>query len=170
MVLSKFNFDDAYIMYAYWANDERVTKFLSWKPHQNISETKKILDDWIKNYKADNYYNWCIEFGNEIIGNISVIEINKDINGAEIGYCLGYNWWGKGIMPEAIRAVCKFLSNETCLDLVYAGYNVENQKSGQVLQKSGFVLDESLQNLPRFMNFGCEIITYSYKLNFLRFN
>ena len=165
LVLRKFRLDDAQNMFNNWANDERVTKFLSWKPHENIDLTRKILSEWIENYQKTDYYNWCIEMDNMPVGNICVVEINNEINGAELGYCLGYNWWGQGIMPEAMSAVVDFLLNNTEIKQVYAGHNIDNQKSGNVLKKCGFVLDDSLLNIERFKKIGYEIITYSYKLN-----
>ena len=38
-------------------------------------------------------------------GNCSVVRIDESIDELELGWCMGRQWWGKGLMPEAARAV-----------------------------------------------------------------
>lgn len=40
LILRKFKIEDAEDMYNNWASDNEVTKYLSWKTHLNIEETK----------------------------------------------------------------------------------------------------------------------------------
>ena len=51
LVLRRFTVDDAQAMYDNWANDERVSRFLSWSPHKSSEETKQLLDGWCDAYK-----------------------------------------------------------------------------------------------------------------------
>ena len=60
LVLRRFTVDDAQAMYDNWANDERVSRFLSWSPHKSSEETKQLLEGWCDAYKNDTTYNWAI--------------------------------------------------------------------------------------------------------------
>ena len=52
--LRRFTHEDAKPMFETWANDERVTKFLTWEPHGTSDVTKYIVDLWVKDYEKDN--------------------------------------------------------------------------------------------------------------------
>ena len=43
LILRKFNENDYIKMFDNWANDEKVTKYVSFNPHKNYNETKKLL-------------------------------------------------------------------------------------------------------------------------------
>ena len=55
----------------------------------------------------------------------------------EIGYCIGYNWWGKGYASEALKNILEYI-NDIGFVRIYAVHDVLNGKSGKVLIKNGF--------------------------------
>ena len=65
------------------------------------------------------------------------MKLEEAIGSAEIGYCLGRAFWGRGIMPEALRAVMDYLFDTAGLNRVWAGHDVNNPKSGRVMEKAG---------------------------------
>lgn len=89
LFLRRFKIEDAQNMFDNWASNPNVTKFLTWDPHENVEITKLIINDWLKGYEEDNYYQWAIEVkeNGELIGSISVVRINENVNEVEIGYC-----------------------------------------------------------------------------------
>lgn len=101
LILRRFNENDYKGMYDNWASDEQVTKFVSFNPHKDYNETKEILNEWINDY-SNGSYNWVVELKDtqEIIGNISVIEISKKHNNCELGYVYGSKFWGNGYASE----------------------------------------------------------------------
>lgn len=113
LVLRPFVIEDAGAMFRNWANDPQVTKFLSWEPHKDAEETRRILEGWIQSYASGDYYNWAIEWKEDqgnVIGNISVPELNQKAGRVTVGYCLGRKWWGNGIMKEAFAELIRFFS------------------------------------------------------------
>ena len=71
-------------------------------------------------------------------GNIAVVERDERTCSYEVGYCLGHAFWGRGIMPEALRAVIRYLfEGESDLQRVFATHDLRNPKSGRVMQKAG---------------------------------
>ena len=139
--LRKFTPDDAVPMYENWACDERVTRYLTWLPHKSPEETKQILSAWCASYENLNYYNWGIEYEGKLIGNISVVILNEKSEWAELGYCMGYDWWNKGIMTEAAKAVIDFLFSEVGVNRVEISHAVKNPGSGRVAQKCGLAFE-----------------------------
>lgn len=139
--LRKFNVEDTEAMFNYWANDERVTKYLTWLPHSTPENTKTLLEAWCAEYVNPNYYNWAIEYDGNVIGNISVVIINDKHEYAELGYCMGYTYWNKGIMTEAANAVIAFLFEQVKVNRIAISHAVKNPASGRVAQKCGLVYE-----------------------------
>ena len=139
LILRRFRLEDAEQMFKNWASDGRVTEFLTWPSHGDVEVTKAVVGSWVKNYSDMAYYNWVIELksAKEIIGNISVIKLDEKIEAAEIGYCMGTNWWGQSIMPEALKEVIAYLFDEVGLNRVEASHDSNNPKSGRVMDIEG---------------------------------
>ena len=141
MTLRRYTIDDAAMMYKAWACDSRVTKFLTWEPHKSADVTKALLEMWVSDYEKEDNYNWVIEFEGQIIGSITVVRINERDELAELGYCIGHDFWGKGIMTEAAKAVIDFLFEKVCFNRISIEHAVKNPASGKVAQKCGMTLE-----------------------------
>jgi [ribosomal protein S5]-alanine N-acetyltransferase len=82
----------------------------------------------------------CIEVGREAAGAIG-LQFRKDVErcSAELGYWIGEQFWGRGVMTAAIRCFTAWAMPCFELTRVYAEVFVENPASGRALEKSGFV-------------------------------
>jgi ribosomal-protein-alanine N-acetyltransferase len=130
-------------MFRNWASDPEVTKFLTWPPHANIGVTQTVLESWLAEYEKADYYQWMIVLKEiaEPIGSISVVRQNGAVAEAEIGYCLGKQWWHKGIMSEALTAVIEYLFTEVGMNRISARHDPNNPHSGGVMRKCGMVYE-----------------------------
>ena len=147
LILRRFTMEDAEPMFRNWASDERVTKFLIWPPHANIDVTRMVLNEWVNSYANDNYYQWAIELKElrEPIGSISVVHLDDKTMKAHIGYCIGADWWHKGIMSEALKAVIDFMFDEVGMQRVEARHDTNNPHSGDVMRKCGMKYEGTLR-------------------------
>ena len=57
LILRQFKSEDADAMFKNWANDEEVTKYLTWPPHGTVDVTKEILKQWVDSYKDGIYHS-----------------------------------------------------------------------------------------------------------------
>ena len=148
LILRKFKIDDYAKMYDNWASEDAVTKYLTWKSHENQDVTKSVLTEWVDNYANNDFYNWAIELKEEdkLIGNISVVNYREETMSAVLGYCMGSKWWGKEIMPEAAKAVLKYLFEEVGFNRIAADHDKNNPKSGRVMQKIGMTYEGTLRS------------------------
>ena len=147
LILRRFRSEDAEDMYANWASDPEVTRFLTWPTHSSVDVTKAILSDWIPRYEDGGYFNWAMEYKDtgKVIGNISVVRLIESIDAAEMGYCMSRAYWGQGLMPEALRAVMDYLFDVVGLNRVAACHDANNPKSGRVMEKAGMKLEGILR-------------------------
>ena len=98
-------------MYANWASDPEVARFLTWPTHSSVEVTKSLLADWIPGYEDGRYFNWVMEYKEtgKAIGNISVVKLNENTKAADMAYCMSRAYWGQGLMSEALNAVMDYL-------------------------------------------------------------
>ncbi len=163
LILRRFRIEDAEDMFNNWASDPEVTKFLTWPTHQNMDTTSWVLNDWIPRYEDGGYFNWAIEWKEtgRVIGGIAVVRLEEAIGEAEIGYNLGRAFWGKGIMPEALRAVMDYLFDTAGVNRICAGHDVNNPKSGRVMEKAG-MKKEGIRRGGGINNQGiCDVACYA---------
>jgi [ribosomal protein S5]-alanine N-acetyltransferase len=82
----------------------------------------------------------------EAIGSIGFV-LQKDIErfSAEIGYWLSQEYWGRGIVSEALDAVTRYAMETHHLIRVYATPFSHNVASCRVLEKCGYVLEGCLR-------------------------
>lgn len=148
LVLRPFVIEDAGAMFRNWANDPQVTKFLSWEPHKDAEKTRRILEGWIQSYASGDYYNWAIEWKEDqgnVIGNISVPELNQKAGRVTVGYCLGRKWWGNGIMKEAFAELIRFFFEVEGANRVEARHDTRNVNSGKVMMACGLKMEGTLR-------------------------
>jgi aspartyl-tRNA(Asn)/glutamyl-tRNA(Gln) amidotransferase subunit C len=127
-------------MYANWASDEEVVRYLTWTPHESVAQTSALIGEWISKYeKTDSCYNWCIELKEigEAIGNISVTGFDPKVGAVTLGFTLSAPYWHQGIMTEAATAVTAFLRDEVGVRRIEGRHVTTNPYAGKVLVKCG---------------------------------
>lgn len=162
LILRKFVFDDYKDMFFNYASHEKVTKFLTWQTHKTFDDSIAFLNNVVlPDYEREYTYRWVIVLKetNKVIGSIDVVNKNLKTMSAELGYVLGDEYWGQGIMPEAGKAVIKYLFDEGFVR-IFALHHVDNLKSGKVMQKIGMSHEGTLKKvaLDKFgKHVDCEI-------------
>ncbi|MHB1153899.1 MAG: GNAT family N-acetyltransferase [Eubacteriales bacterium] len=138
LTLHKIELGDADMMFRNWANDDEVSRYMRWPTHKNAEETRAVIRNWSEGYKDQNRYHWgiCLDDG-EMIGSVGVIITAEYDHKAEIGYCIGRKWWGKGYTGEAVKAVLYYMFTNTDIERIEAYHSVLNPASGKVMVKAG---------------------------------
>ena len=163
LILRRFLREDARAMYNNWANDGEVCKFLTWQPHENIQVSQSVIDEWIKNYERNDFYQWAIVLKeiNQPIGTISVVRYDDRKLSAEIGYCIGSKWWHNGYVSEALKSVISFLFESVGVNRIMAKHDTQNPNSGKVMQKSGMTYEGTLRQADRNNRGIVDVCVYS---------
>ena len=145
LILRPFKKEDAEAMFHNWTYDERVVRFCRWHPHTSLSETEQYL-----NICMNSQYCWAITLKekDEPVGCIDVVSRNS-MGTCEIGYVLSYEFWSKGIMTEALKAVISELF-ECGFDVIGACHALDNPASGKVMEKSGLTYVRNAMALKKF--------------------
>ena len=126
-----------------YASVPGVGELAGWKQHETIEKTQEILDLFIQ---EDKTFAIVFKKNNKVIGSLGVEKYGLEEKlteftsyyGREIGYVLSKDYWGKGIMTEAVGAVINHLFNDLNLDFLTCGYYDFNNQSKRVQEKCGF--------------------------------
>ena len=164
LILRKANSSDVEPMFRNWASDPEVTKFLTWPAHGSLDISRIVIDSWIHGYGEENYYQWMITVkaeGDEPIGSISVVGMDESTESAEIGYCIGRNWWHKGIMTEALGAVIRFMIFQVGFQRITARHDPNNPHSGAVMRKCGMRYEGTTRRSSRNNQGICDTAHYA---------
>jgi RimJ/RimL family protein N-acetyltransferase len=90
--------------------------------------------------------NFCIEINGAAAGGIGV-HIGEDVHRhvASIGYWIGEEFWGRGVMSEVVPAFVNHCFATLPLHRIYAEAYQNNPASARILEKAGFALEGRLR-------------------------
>ena len=142
LILRPFEAADLNDFYEY-ASVEGVGEMAGWRHHESIAKSQKILDIFIK---EDKTFAIVLKENNKVIGSLGIEKYGMEhaltefdgYQGRKIGYVLSKSYWGKGLMPEAVIAVIRYLFDNLHFDFLLCGYYDFNKQSKRVQEKCGF--------------------------------
>ena len=149
-----------------YAKVEGVGQMAGWNPHTSIQESKTILEMFIKGKKT---FALELKENHKVIGSLGLETLSLSLSdeyenlvGREIGYVLSKDYWGKGLMPEAVNRVIKFCFEKENYDYLMCSHSVINSQSKRVIEKSGF---RFIKENTRITRNGDEHISLYYVLD-----
>ena len=129
-----------------------VGQMAGWLPHKNIEISKTILDGFIAGKKT-----FALEYNGKVIGSLGIENYKEDafpefdgLRGRSIGYVLSKDYWGQGLMPEAAKAVIRYLFREEKFDFLIISHYAFNNQSRRVIEKCGFHYIKTIQLNTRY--------------------
>ncbi len=132
--------DDLGDFYAY-ASVEGVGEMAGWPHHTSVDVSRGILESFIR---EKNVFALVYKENGRVIGSLGLHEswANRvkgfeSLRLKEIGYVLSRDYWGKGLMPEAVGEVIRWAFTELSLDALTVGHFTENAQS-RLIEKCGF--------------------------------
>ncbi|GAE01201.1 acetyltransferase [Clostridium botulinum B str. Osaka05] len=113
LLLRPWRIEDAPALYKY-ASDPKVGPIAGWPVHTSIENSRETIREVFSNEgiyaivpKGQEEAVGCIGL---LIGEASDFRIGPDEG--EIAYWIGVPYWGKGIVPEAIRELMRYCFEE----------------------------------------------------------
>lgn len=139
MTLRPWKESDLEDFYAY-ASVDGVGQMAGWTPHKSREESQMILNSFVRHRKC-----FALEYQGKVIGSLGIEEYDElcypeltELRGRELGYVLSKEFWGRGLMPEAVRAVMAYLFETVGVDFLLVGHFDRNNQSRRVVEKCDF--------------------------------
>ncbi len=149
LILRPWRDEDAKSLYKY-ARDERVGPAAGWAPHTSIENSREIICMVLS--QPETYAVIPKDIG-EAVGSVSIMRKGQcsapiSENEAEVGCWIGVPYWGKGLIPEAIRELVRRCFEDLECTAVWYGYFEGNEKSKRVQEKCGFSYQMTMKDMP----------------------
>ncbi len=142
--LSILTLEDTEAVFRHFS-DENVTRFMDISPCKDTGEAEEIIRFHIE----DTGCRWGIfsKLDAQLIGTCGFHCWSQgEQPRAEIGFDLAKEFWGKGIMQEALKPVIDFGFKEMSLNFIEATVEQENDKSINLLRKLNFEREIELRD------------------------
>lgn len=92
-------------------------------------------------------FAFAVTVDGKVVGSIGVFRQNNiHRQTGELGYYIAQEYWGKGIMTEAVKQTCKFVFKNSDIIRIYAEPFAYNTASCRVLEKAGFQYEGTLRS------------------------
>jgi len=153
LLLRRFEAGDLRDMLENWASDPAVQTEYGEPVYSTMQEAEGLLNKYISGYASDSFYRWAViekESGRNI-GQIAFCRVYEELRTAEIEYCIGTAFQGRGYAGEALSAVIDHIFASTDFQRLEAYHRAENTRSGRVLEKSAMHITD---NIERFRQQG----------------
>jgi RimJ/RimL family protein N-acetyltransferase len=127
---------DAEAVFTGYAQDSEVVKYMIWRPHRDIEETRDFIRRCVSSWEEGDAYPWIItrKEDGRLIG---MIESRVKVFSMDIGYVLARAHWGQGYVPEAARPIVNWGLEQVGIFRIWALCDVENLASARVMEKLG---------------------------------
>jgi ribosomal-protein-alanine N-acetyltransferase len=143
-------------------NNINVSRYLSIVPYPYNLKDAEVFIKVAK--KSRGIFAIVLKSSGKLIGTIGLMNVDSYIKKAAIGYWLGQEYWGQGIISEALRPFIKFSFKKLKLLRLQAGAAVENKASVKVLKKAGFKKEGLTRKSLRTRSTGKWHDTYVFSL------
>ncbi|MEF2965345.1 GNAT family protein [Paenibacillus sp. M1] len=120
-------------------NREHLRQWLPWVDGTvSVEQTKNFIKSSLEQFADNNGFNLGIVYGNKIAGCIGVHSIDWNNRKTSIGYWIGEEYQGKGIMTSSCRGLINYIFNDLHLNRVEIRAAVFNSKSRAVPERLNF--------------------------------
>jgi ribosomal-protein-alanine N-acetyltransferase len=156
LVLREPRASDARGLFAAYAQDAEVARYMVWRPHSALAETEAFVAECIRAWGTGMRLPFVLAFAANEQEPIGMLEGRVQSHTLDIGYVLSRRHWGGGLMPEAIAALTEAALATPFFFRVQATCDVENRASARTLEKAGFAREARLERYTVHPNIGPE--------------
>lgn len=135
-----------------YASVDGVGQMAGWLPHETIEVSREILSHFVEGKRT-----FALQYGGKVIGSLGIEHYKEDefpelnnLSGRSIGFVLSKDYWGRGLMPEAVREVVRYLFQEEKLDFLLISHYDFNNQSRRVIEKCGFAYIKTISLQTRY--------------------
>ena len=149
LILRPWKSEDAEELYLL-ARDPEIGPAAGWLPHENVEDSAQVLEHVLM---VPETWAVVLKDTGKPAGSISLMPGSRShlplpADEAEIGYWIGRQYWGRGLIPEAAAALIDHGKEDLGLARIWCGWFDGNEKSRRVQEKLGFRYDRTDRDIP----------------------
>lgn len=155
---------DAPALFAAYASDPEVTRYMSWRTHASPAETREFVDGAVRSWEDGDEFIWVL-VPHDHDGPIGAVGAAPGPHGVMIGYVLGRPWWRRGLMSEALRPIMEWWRQQPDVHRIWAYCAADHERSARVLEHAGMDREALLRRwivLPNLSERPSDALVYAW--------
>ncbi|TCA40811.1 N-acetyltransferase [Rhizobium leguminosarum bv. viciae] len=149
---------DGEAIFAGWATDPQVTKYLTWRPHTDLSQTQEAAERSNREWEGGSTFPAVIcrrDVPSELVGRIDARLVGPRVS---YGWLVRKDHWGQGVATEVVNWAIDHALSHPMIYRTEAACDVMNVASARVMEKAGmtqeallrrYLFHPNLSNEPR---------------------
>ena len=145
--IRKWKLSDAKDLAAALSNKKVQDNLRDGLPYPYTEQDGKEFISAMLSADENETFAFSITVDDMVIGSIGIFrQGNIHRQTAELGYYIAEEYWGKGIMAEAVKQICEYVFGNSDIIRIYAEPFAYNIASCRVLEKAGFQYEGTLRS------------------------
>jgi [ribosomal protein S5]-alanine N-acetyltransferase len=136
--------EDAVALFEEYVRDPEVTRYMVWRPHRGLEETRNYLATCLARWETGEEFTWALVIQGQDRP-IGMLGCRLRGHMMDIGFVLARRYWGQGYMAEAVKTLVDWAIAQEGIYRVWAVCDLENRRSSRVLEKAGLQLEGILR-------------------------
>lgn len=155
LILRPIEPEDAAAIFAGYAQDPEVVRFLIWRAHRTLADTEAYIAGCLAAPpQSERAYVLIGRADARLLGAFALRR--PEAYRLDCGYALARSHWGRGLMTEALTAVADWAMREEAIWRIGAVCDVANPASARVMEKAGMQCEGILRRWLVHPNLGPE--------------
>jgi [ribosomal protein S5]-alanine N-acetyltransferase len=135
---------DAQVVFAEYASDPLVARYMTWTPHRSVDDTAEFLARCEHVWDDGSAYPWGL-WRKQDGAFAGLLEIRVTPTAVDLGYALVQRAWHQGLMTEALKPVVQWALAQPTIYRAWATCDVANGASARVLERVGMAREGVLR-------------------------
>ena len=145
--IRKWELSDAKDLAAALSNKKVQDNLRDGLPYPYTEQDGKEFISAMLSADENETFSFAIMVDDKVVGSIGIFrQGNIHSQTAELGYYIAEEYWGKGIMAEAVKQICEYVFGNSDIIRIYAEPFAYNIASCRVLEKAGFQYEGTLRS------------------------
>lgn len=147
---------DAEAVFAGWAADPDVTKYLTWQPHTDLAQTRETTEQFHRDWEGTSSFPAVIcrrDAPGELIGSIHARSSGSRVS---YGWLVRRDHWGQGVASEVASWSVAHALSHAKIYRTEAACDIENIASAAVMRNAGMTQDALLRRYLSHPNVSSE--------------
>ncbi|MCM1253417.1 MAG: GNAT family N-acetyltransferase [Clostridium sp.] len=145
--IRKWELSDAKELAAALSNKKVQDNLRDGLPYPYSEQDGKYYISAMLSANENDTFAFAITADDKVVGSIGVFrQENIHKQTAELGYYIAEEYWGRGIMTEAVKQICAYVFDKSDIIRIYAEPFAYNDASCRVLEKAGFQYEGTLRS------------------------
>jgi RimJ/RimL family protein N-acetyltransferase len=155
LVLRPIARGDALAIFATYAQDPEVARYLTWRPHRRLAESEAYVSRCLTAPPTrSRTYALVGRVQSRLLGAFELRQ--PEPHRLDCGYVLARPFWDHGLMTEALAAVARWALEQSGIWRLGAVCDVDNSASARVMEKAGLAREGTLRRWLVHPNLGAE--------------